>query len=268
MIRRLADRLVALDLLTEAADLLQHQVDNRLTGASKAVVAGRLALIHLMNRQPARAYQTLKESRAADLPTEVKRSRALLEARALSDLSRTDLAVELVEAESGPDVERLRADILWQGRRWREAAEVFERIIGDRWQGPEPLDERTRADVMRAAIAYGLAEEDLALERMRAKFSGKMADSQDARSFALVTSHKAGLGSADYREVARSVASADTLADFLAEYRQRYPDMPRAPLRSGPSTPPQPEPAPVAPGETAKPGASLEAPPGASNPRG
>ena len=32
MIRRLAERLVALDLLGEAADLLQHQVDNRLLG--------------------------------------------------------------------------------------------------------------------------------------------------------------------------------------------------------------------------------------------
>ena len=30
MIRRLADRLVAVDLLDPAAELLQHQVDNRL----------------------------------------------------------------------------------------------------------------------------------------------------------------------------------------------------------------------------------------------
>ena len=27
-----------------------------------------------------------------------------------------------------------------------------------------------------------------------------------------------------FREIARSVTSADTLADFLAEYRKRYPD--------------------------------------------
>ena len=32
MIRRLADRLVAVDLLDQAAELLQHQVDNRLQG--------------------------------------------------------------------------------------------------------------------------------------------------------------------------------------------------------------------------------------------
>ena len=52
MIRRLADRLVSLDLLDEASDLLQYQVDNRLTGAAKAAVASRLAVLQLVNHQP------------------------------------------------------------------------------------------------------------------------------------------------------------------------------------------------------------------------
>ena len=180
MIRRLAERLVQLDLLGEAADLLQHQVDNRLTGVAKANVATRLAIIQLMNKQPAKAYQALRESKLAEMPSELKRSRSLIEARALSDLSRTDLALEMLAAENGPEVERLRADILWQSRRWRDAGETFERIVGDRWKGIEPLDDRARTDVLRAAIAYGLGEETLSLERLRAKFAGKMADSADS----------------------------------------------------------------------------------------
>ena len=39
MIRRLADRLVAVDLLDQASDLLQYQVDRRLQGAARAQVA-------------------------------------------------------------------------------------------------------------------------------------------------------------------------------------------------------------------------------------
>ena len=42
MIRKLADRLVSVDLLDQAAELLQHQVDNRLQGAARAQVAVRL----------------------------------------------------------------------------------------------------------------------------------------------------------------------------------------------------------------------------------
>jgi tetratricopeptide (TPR) repeat protein len=237
MIRRLAERLVQLDLLAEAGDLLQHQVDNRLSGAAKANVASRLAVIHLMNRQPAKAYQALRDSRLSELPAELKRSRILLEARALSDLSRTDLALELVAAEEGPEVERLRADILWQSRRWMEAGEVYERIVGDAWKQPEPLDDRARADVMRAAIGYGLADDNLSLERLRAKFTTKMADSMDGRAFAVVTA-PTGARASEYREVARSIASADTLAEFLTEYRKRYPDGGSAATRPTPPAEP------------------------------
>ena len=55
MIRRLADRLVSIDLLDQAADLLQYQVDHRLQGAGRAQVATRLAVIYLMDRKADRA---------------------------------------------------------------------------------------------------------------------------------------------------------------------------------------------------------------------
>ena len=57
MIRKLADRLVSVDLLDQAAELLQHQVDNRLQGAARAQVAVRLAVIYLMARKPDRAHR-------------------------------------------------------------------------------------------------------------------------------------------------------------------------------------------------------------------
>jgi hypothetical protein len=269
MIRRLAERLVQLDLLGEAADLLQHQVDNRLTGVAKANVATRLAIIQLMNKQPAKAYQALRESKLADMPSELKRSRSLIEARALSDLSRTDLALEMLAAENGPEVERLRADILWQSRRWRDAGETFERIVGDRWKGIEPLDDRARSDVLRSAIAYGLGEEPLSMERLRAKFAGKMADSADSRAFAVITS-PTGARASEYRDLAKTIASADTLAEFLAEYRNRYPDLPPAPPAKPKPQDPQAEKAPAekppaAKPEAEKPAAAAEQKPAGAN---
>src|SRR6185295_9017419 len=67
MIRKLADRLVSVDLLEQAAELLQHQVDHRLQGAARAQVATRLAMIYLMNRKPDRALAALRVSRLSDL---------------------------------------------------------------------------------------------------------------------------------------------------------------------------------------------------------
>ena len=47
MIRKLADRLVSVDLLDRAGDLLNHQVRERLEGEDKSRVGMRLAMIHL-----------------------------------------------------------------------------------------------------------------------------------------------------------------------------------------------------------------------------
>ena len=133
MIRKLADRLVSVDLLDQAAELLQHQVDNRLQGAARAQVAMRLAVIYLMARKPDRAIQALRSSRSADLPNEMRNQRLLLEARAQSDVGRPELALEVIAGMQGQEVDRLRADILWKARRWRDAAEQIEKIYGERW---------------------------------------------------------------------------------------------------------------------------------------
>lgn len=223
IIRKLADRLVELDLLDQGADLLRHQMENRLNGAARSTVAARLAMVRLMAGKPAEALAAIQTTRLPELPADVRRARLLLEAKALSDLSRTDLALEILTAERGPEIDRLRADILWGGRRWREAGEAHERILGQKWQQAAPLAERDRADVMRAGVAYVMADEALSLDRLRTKFAAKMADSDDARSFAFVTGADK-MKSSDIRELARSVASADTTSEFLGEYRKRYPN--------------------------------------------
>src|SRR5205807_459128 len=94
MIRRLADRLVTVDLLDQAAELLQYQVDHRLQGSARAQVATRLAVIYLMNRKPDRALATLRATRTADLSNELRNQRLLIEARALSDVGRYDMTLE------------------------------------------------------------------------------------------------------------------------------------------------------------------------------
>src|SRR6185295_528133 len=139
MIRKLADRLVTVDLLDQAAELLQHQVDNRLQGAARAQVAVRLAVIYLMARKPDRAIQVLRASRSGDLPNELRSQRLLIEARAYSDTGRPELALEVIANLAGPEVERLRADILWKARRWHDAAEQIEKFYGERWSKSAPL---------------------------------------------------------------------------------------------------------------------------------
>jgi tetratricopeptide (TPR) repeat protein len=228
MIRRLADRLVSVDLLDQAAELLQHQVDHRLVGAARAQVASRLAFIYLMNRKPDRVLATLRATRAADFSNDLRNQRLLLEARALSDLGRHDVAVEVVANIPGPEAIRLRADVLWAGKRWDDAAEQIELLHGSRWRDFAPLDESERRDILRAGVGYVLSDDVIGIGRLREKYAAKMGDGPDHRAFEVVTS-PLDPGGSEFREIASKIASVDTMSVFLRDLRARYPDVSKTP---------------------------------------
>ena len=223
MIRRLADRLVAVDLLDQAAKLLQHQVDHRLQGAARAQVATRLAVIYLMDHKPDRALATLQSTRTAQLNNELRDQRLLLQARALSDLGRYNLALQVIQDIKSHQAMRLRADVLWSAHQWRKAAEQIELMYGKRWRDFRPLDSSERFDILRAAIGYALAEESLSLQRYREKYAAKMKDSPDGHAFDVVSA-PIGTANAEFRAVATHIAGLDTLDAFLNDMRKRYPD--------------------------------------------
>ncbi|HML13569.1 MAG TPA: tetratricopeptide repeat protein [Xanthobacteraceae bacterium] len=222
MIRRLADRLVSVDLLDQASALLQHQVEHRLQGAARAQIATRLAVIYLLGRKPDLALQTLQASRTADLPNELRNQRLLLEARALSDTGRHDLALEVIANLEGREVDRLRADVLWAAKRWREAGEEIEKLYGERWREFAPLNETERADILRAALAYSLADDAIGLDRFRQKYAAKMGEGPDKNAFS-VAIDRGAVDSAEFTEIAKKVSAADTLDSFLRDVRAHYP---------------------------------------------
>jgi tetratricopeptide (TPR) repeat protein len=242
MIRRLADRLVSVDLLYQASELLQHQIDHRLQGAARAHVATRLAVIYLMDRKPDRALAALHSTRISQLNNDLRNQRLLLEARALSDLGRHEVAIEVIANIEGREAVRLRADIFWKAREWVRAAEQIELLLGTRWQDFAPLTDTERIDVLRAAIGYVLGEDSLGLIRFREKFASKMGDGPARRAFEVVTAPVAADG-AEFREIAHSIAAIDTLEAFLRDLRARYPDTGVMPAQAAPAPAVRPAPA-------------------------
>jgi hypothetical protein len=223
MIRRLADRLVAVDLLDQASELLQYQIDHRLEGAARAQVAARLSMIYLMNRKPARAIAALRSTRITDLAGEVRQQRLLLESRAQSDVGRYDLALELISNVQGAEAIRLRSDIYWAARRWRESAEQIEVLYGQRWRDFHPLTDTEKSDIIRAAIGYALANDTIGLSRFREKYGPKMATEADRHAFD-IASKPGSSDAAGLERIAKMAASIDTLDGFLREMRKRFPD--------------------------------------------
>jgi tetratricopeptide (TPR) repeat protein len=223
MIRRLADRLVAVDLLDQASELLQYQVDRRLEGAARAQVAARLAMVYLTNRKPDRAIAALRTTRIADLSGELRQQRLLLEARAQSDVGRRDLALDIIANFPGREAIRLRSDIYWASRRWREASEQIELYYADRWQDFKPLNSVEKGDVIRAAVGYALAEDSVGLARFREKYAPLMNGEPDRATFEAASKPTAA-GGAEFTQIAKIAASVDTLDGFLREMKTRFPD--------------------------------------------
>ena len=231
MIRRLADRLVAIDLLDQAAELLQYQIDKRLEGAARAQVAARLAMVYLTNRKPDRAISALRATRIADLSGELRQQRLLLEARAQSDVGRHDLALDIISnisaAARRSGCARTSTGPRGNGASRPSRSSSITAIAGATSNRSTPAE---KSDIIRAVVGYALAEDAIGLARFREKYAPLM--SGEADRFAFETASRPANGnSAEFAEIAKMAASVDTLDGFLREMKTRFPDMTaRAPL--------------------------------------
>ena len=173
MVRRLGQRLVNVDLLDQAGQLLKYQADNRLDGVPRAVVDTDLAVIQLMARNPEGAIDALNASRSTLLPTALQMQRRVIEARAWLQLNQPDHAAEILGSDNSPDSVGMRGEVAWKKRDWPAAARTFETSLGDRWKIADgQLSPEDESKLLRAAVAYSLAQDDASLKRLSEHYQG------------------------------------------------------------------------------------------------
>ncbi len=231
MVRRLSRRLIDVDLLDQAAELLKHQVDNRLDGVAKAQVATDLATVYLMNRQPQQALQALWSSRTTLLPTALNAERRALEARALAELGRYDHALELLGDDRSEAAQEVRAEIYWKQQNWAEAAALYERRLGERWrEAGTPLDATEESRLLRAGVGYSLARDAAALARLSQRYGGFIDQARSARALRVALEGLDG-GDAAAADFAGLTARADTFAGWVSGMKESLRE------RAGAATP-------------------------------
>jgi len=215
MITGLADRLVEVDLLDRAAELLEGQVRYRLEGSEKARVGTRLALVQLLGRNPEASLGALEASEVAGMDGELVLQRRQLRARALSALDRTDEALKLLENDNSLDAENLRADVHWRQRQWPQAVIALSKLI--------PLLPPRRSMevgesqlVVNLAVALMLSNQSVELEDLDRRYGAAMAKGPHAETFKLLVGdgEKQSIGS-----IADELGKVGEAQDFLANYR-------------------------------------------------
>ena len=241
MVRKQVRRLVDVDLLDQAADLLKYQADNRLDGVPRAQVSTDLAVIYLMDHRPEQALEAINGSRSTILPTALNTERHLVEARALMNLGRLDAALELIERDTSREGQDLRNEVVWKQKNWPLAGTLFEKSLGDRWKRPEPLTPEEEGKVLRAGVGYSLAGDDGALTRLRERYQSftDQAHSPDAMHVALSGMSQGQLSVTDF---GRITADNEAFSGWVGKMKAKFKERPAPvgpPTRQAAATAPQ-----------------------------
>ena len=221
MVRKLVRRLVDVDLLSQAADLLKYQAENRLDGIPRAQVSTDLAVIYLMDRKPEQALAAINSSRTTILPQALNAERRLIEARAWSGVGRYESALEIIERDASREAQDLRAEISWKQKNWALAGPLFEKSLGERWKTPAPLTNDEEGRLLRAGVAYSLAGDTGSLDRLEARYQGfyEKAANPEALRIALSGMPSGRLSAADFGRVA---ADSATFAGWVDKMKGRF----------------------------------------------
>ncbi len=219
MIQKLADRLVSVDLLNRAADLLSHQVRFRLKGEDKARVGAKLAVIRLLDRNPKGALSALRGSFQPNLSTELDDDRRRIRAKATLELGRYEEAIALLAGDVSREADLLRANIYWSTRNYAEAAKVLQRLSGDPLaEGGYP--ENQASFILSWAVALRLKRDEAGIIMLRDLYGPGMAQSKLADAFAFISS-PTGRAAKNIDDITRKMAESDSFDAFLKNYRDR-----------------------------------------------
>ncbi|MGH7034699.1 MAG: hypothetical protein ACREFL_13285, partial [Stellaceae bacterium] len=188
----------------------------------KARAATQLALLRLMNHQPEEAMAALDIDAGAGLTADLGRQRQELRAHALLDLGRAAEALAMLASDNSRDAYRLRADIYWHQRDWKNAAKVFALLAGEP-PAKGPLDAETARMVLSWAAALTLEGDQKGLAKLREAFGAAMAGTKSADAFSIIAddNNAAAAAGGTPSEIASRVAQIGTLQNFMAAYKQR-----------------------------------------------
>ena len=216
--RAFADRLVDVDLLDRAAEVLESQIQYRLQGPEKARVGVRLAVVRLLDQKPAKALHALTMSEARNLPDEMVRERRHLRVRALAALDRSEEALVVLGAGDSPAALRLRTEVLWGQQNWAAVAVLLGQVVPETPPAERPLTEIEAEDVVNLAVALTMIDDRGGLLRLGTNYKETMAQEPHRATFTLLVGD---LEPGRIKTIAEELAQVEQVEAFLANYRKR-----------------------------------------------
>jgi hypothetical protein len=124
----------------------------------------------------------------------------------------------MVAGDNSRDADLLRAEITWKSAKWKEASEVFTRLVGD--GDGATLDEKRAQLVLSLAVSLTLAGDSTRLGQVRQRFATAMDRTQFREAFRLITNPSEGALN-DYSKLSARFQEIDRFQAFMASYRDK-----------------------------------------------
>ncbi len=218
IVQTLVDKLVNLDLLAKASELLSHQVNFRLTGVDRIMAASKLANIYILNRQPEKALDTLDNTQGDNIPDALKSQRNLLRARSLFDLDQRDLALSTLGNDKSDGAGYIRSDIYWSEADWPGVVSVLSPLLNKKLASGK-LNKVDSSYFLELILAY-VRENDVSSAQNLYNQSIDKIDISDGGKIKNILDFIAKADpTIDYRNLESSIG-VDNMKQFLSQYRQ------------------------------------------------
>ena len=217
--QRLADRLVAVDLLNRASELLREVLnDPKLSAENRARIGARLAIINLFNEQPNQALEILNKTYSENLLPETLNPRRVIRARAFAELGNTDKALALLEDNYSRTALLQKFQLYWNAGRWADAADAVKYLIEEPKPGQELSIEQINF-ILDWATTLKKAGKETVLVRLRNKFLPYFADTKYHSIFNILT-NQLEKDKVDIKEINSIVNDVQTFTGYAKLYQE------------------------------------------------
>ncbi len=222
MIEKLADRLIAVDLLNRAASLLDHQVRFRLQGDERARVGAKLALVHLIDGQAEDAIRALNASQSLELDEGLEADRRRLRAKAAFELGDLTEAIKLLAGDVSTEADMLRRDMFWAEENWSEVSRVLQSLAGNPPEDTEEgIDDEKSGFVLNWAVALRLNEDEEGIALLHELYGPAMQYSSLANAYNFIATPVNAERPEKLQDMIRQLANSDMFNAFVNNYREK-----------------------------------------------
>jgi len=152
----IARRMLNLDLLDMAIDILQHQVTYRLRGVDRIITANHLALVYLMDKKPKESLRVMEETDKENMNFAGYKQRGELKSKALIDLGKYQEALDYMKDDPSEDAIALRLEAYFKANKWSDYIGLSEPILKQKIAVGDVINGDQSQDVLRLAISYSM----------------------------------------------------------------------------------------------------------------